>query len=290
MISEIITTELTDVFIFWFKDSLKILILMSLLFYVINFLQTYFPPEKMSGFLSGKGIIRYPLAAFFGSLSPFCSCSTIPLFLGFLRAGVKIGATLTFLLTSPLINLAAIPIMWNYFGWQITLIYVIIGVTISITTGVILERLGFEKNIERGNAPQSNVSNRWKTALSKTKEQVNEYYMYVLAGTLIGALVRGYLPSYIIQDYATGIFAIPIAVLIAVPLYTNIFAVIPIASSLIQKGLPIEVALVFLIAAAGLSLPEFIMLSKPMDKKLLTATISITTIGIILSGYILTLI
>jgi uncharacterized membrane protein YraQ (UPF0718 family) len=272
---------------FWIFDSLKILTLMSILFLGLNYLRTYLTPQKISEYLEQHKNIQYPLASFFGTLSPFCSCSTIPLFMGFLRAGVSIGPTLTFLLTSPIVNLVAIPILLTTFGWKITVLYTGMGLSISMFAGFSLEKLGFEKNIERGDTPETGIDNRWKKAYRDTFDQMKRFTPYVLVGTALGAMIHGYLPTGLLQQYASTPLAIPIAVLLAVPVYTNIFAVIPVVESLMAKGLPVSVAVTFMMAAAGLSLPEFIMLKDVMDKKMLSALVGVVTAAIILTGFLI---
>lgn len=272
---------------FWIFDSLKILTLMSILFLGLNYLRTYLTPQKISEYLDRHRTVQYPLASVFGTLSPFCSCSTIPLFMGFLRAGVPIGPTLTFLLTSPIINLVAVPILWEAFGWKITLLYTIVGLTISMIAGFSLEKLGFEKNIERGDVAETEVDSRWKEAYRDTYDQMKRFTPYVLVGTALGALIHGYLPTDILKKYSTTVWAVPLAVLLAVPVYTNIFAVIPVVESLMAKGLPVSVAVTFMMAAAGLSLPEFIMLKDVMDNKMLGTLIGVVTTAIVITGYLI---
>ncbi|MFB6204457.1 MAG: permease [Candidatus Nanohaloarchaea archaeon] len=274
---------------FWIHDSVKILALMSVLFFGLNYLRTYLTPRKISEYLDRHKTVQYPLASFFGTLSPFCSCSTIPLFMGFLRAGVSIGPTLTFLLTSPIVNLVAIPILWTAFGWKITLLYTVVGLTISMIAGYSLEKLGFEKNIERGNVAETEVDNRWKEAYRDTYDQMKRFTPYVLVGTALGALIHGYLPTDLLRRYASTVWAVPVAVLLAVPVYTNIFAVIPVVESLMAKGLPVSVAVTFMMAAAGLSLPEFVMLKDVMDNRMLATLIGVVTAAIILTGYLISI-
>lgn len=272
---------------FWIYDSLKILALMAILFFGLNYLRTYLTPQRISESLDRHKAFQYPLASFFGTLSPFCSCSTIPLFLGFLRAGVSIGPTLTFLLTSPIVNLVAIPILLAAFGWKITLLYTFVGLSISMIAGFSLEKLGFEKDIDRGGTVETDVGNRWKKAYRDTYDQMKRFTPYVLIGTALGAVIHGYLPTDLLQKYSNTVWAVPLAVILAVPVYTNIFAVIPVVESLMAKGLPVSVSVTFMMAAAGLSLPEFIMLKEVMDNKMLGTLIGVVTVAIILTGYMI---
>lgn len=271
---------------FWIYDSVKILSLMAGLFFGLNYLRTYLTPQKISEYLGQHRLLQYPLAAVFGTLSPFCSCSTIPLFMGFLRAGVPIGPTITFLLTSPIINLVAVPILWATFGWKITLLYTGIGLSVSILTGLTLDRLGFEKNVERGEVAKANIDNRWRKAYEDTFDQMKRFTPYVLVGTALGALIHDYLPTGLLERYASTPWAVPVAVLLAVPVYTNVFAVIPVVDSLMTKGLPVSVSITFMMAAAGLSLPEFVMLRDVMDNKMLATLVGVITFAIIATGYL----
>ncbi|MDY6778425.1 MAG: permease [Candidatus Nanohaloarchaea archaeon] len=272
---------------FWIYDSVKILTLMAGLFFLLNYVRTYLTPQRISRSLERHRVFQYPLASFFGTLSPFCSCSTIPLFLGFLRAGVSIGPTLTFLLTSPIVNLVAIPILLTAFGWKITLLYTATGLSISMIAGFSLEKLGFEKDIDRGDTVEQDIENRWNKAYRDTYDQMKRFTPYVLAGTALGAVIQGYLPTTFLKKYANTFWAIPLAVLLAVPVYTNIFAVIPVVASLMAKGLPVSVALTFMMAAAGLSLPEFVMLKEVMDNRMLATLIGVVTAAITLTGYMI---
>lgn len=272
---------------FWVYDSVKILSLMAVLFYGLNYGRTYLTPRKISGYLERHRSAQYPLASFFGTLSPFCSCSTIPLFMGFLRAGVPIGPTLTFLLTSPIVNLVAVPILLAAFGWKITALYVVTGLSVSMLAGFTLEKLGFEKSVERGEVAETGVDNRWRKAYRDTADQMKRFTPYVLAGTALGAVIHGYLPTDLLEKYASTVWAVPLAVILAVPVYTNIFAVIPVVESLMAKGLPVPVAVTFMMAAAGLSLPEFVMMKEVMDRKMLAALVGTVTAAIILTGYLI---
>lgn len=272
---------------FWIYDSLKILTLMAILFFGLNYLRTYLTPQRISESLDRHKAFQYPLASVFGTLSPFCSCSTIPLFLGFLRAGVSIGPTLTFLLTSPIVNLVAVPILLTAFGWKITALYTGVGLSISMIAGFSMEKLGFEKDIERGETVETEIENRRREAYRDTYDQMKRFTPYVLVGTALGSLIHGYLPTDLLQKYSNTVWAVPLAVILAVPVYTNIFAVIPVVESLMAKGLPVSVSVTFMMAAAGLSLPEFIMLKEVMDNKMLATMIGIVTVAIILTGYMI---
>ncbi len=278
---------------FWIVDFTKIMVLMSIMFYILSYLRTYLTPARISRILNRFPGISYPLAAGFGVLSPFCSCSSIPLFLGFLGMGLSLGVTLTFLLTSPMVNLVALSILPTMVGFKITLIYLVAGVTVAILTGIILQLAGFERYVERPNTatPQEvEGQNRWKAAWQRTRDQMKSLTPYVAAGTGIGALIHGFVPASLLAKYATGNFAVPLAVILGIPLYTNVLAALPIVEALLGKGVAMPIAISFLMSATGLSIPEFIMLKKVMDIRLLIGLITIIGTAIITTGYVLYLV
>lgn len=277
---------------FWIYDSLKIGFLLALVIFAVGFIRTYISPEGVRNYMEGKSmIIGYFLAAGLGIVSPFCSCSTIPIFLGFVGAGVPFGMTITFLVTSPMINEAAIVVLLGVLGVNITVLYIVGGVSIGILGGILLDRIGFDKYVmdfdfggqcECEENPSKTM--RVKQAYSEAKDIITRVFPYVLLGVGIGALIHGFVPQEVITNYLTGSLAVPGAVAAGVPVYTNIMGVIPVAESLIGKGLPIGTSLAFMMSVAALSLPEFVMLKQVMKKKLIISYAIIIAIGITMMG------
>lgn len=273
---------------FWVYDFTKITVMMAVLFYGLMYLKTYLTPATISRALTNYSSVSYPLAAFFGVLSPFCSCSSIPLFLGFLGMGVGLGATLTFLLTSPMVNLAALSILPTMVGIKVTLLYALAGVTVAMVGGAVLQMLGFERYVDRpdmSSPPEDKNQDRWRIAYEKTREQMVELLPYVAGGTAVGAVVHGFIPASWLEQYASGPFAVPMAVVIGIPMYTNVLAALPVIEALIGKGVAVPIAIAFLMSATGLSVPEFIMLKKVLDIRLLAALILVIGVSIIGVGY-----
>lgn len=293
-----ITGSAADALHFWIYDTLKILFILSVVIFGIGYLRTYIEPEKVREYLSGKhSVVGYGVAAFLGIVSPFCSCSTIPIFLGFVGAGVPFGMTITFLFISPMVNEAAIFVFLGVLGWKITLLYIVAGVTLGIAGGYTMKRLGFDKYV----VDVTSVSNiecdedlskkeRARQAYQEAKDIIKRILPYVMIGIGIGAVIHGYVPREIIVDNLSGQLAVPMAVLVGIPIYTNVTGVIPVVESLIGKGLPIGTSLAFMMSVAALSLPQFIMLKKVMKKELLIAYGSIIAVGIMIIGLLFNLI
>ncbi|MFW5912422.1 MAG: permease [Candidatus Hadarchaeota archaeon] len=277
---------------FWIYDSLKISFILFLVILGVGFVRTYVKPEKVREYLKGKhSILGYLGAAVLGIVSPFCSCSTIPLFLGFVGAGVPFGMTITFLFVSPMVNEASVVVLFGILGWKITLLYVIGGVAIGVAGGYSLTKLGFEKYVREFDIGDQDYSEkeiglreRSKMAYREAKEIVKSVIPYVLIGVGIGAVVHGYVPQEVVTEYLTGSLAVPAAVAVGVPIYTNIMGVIPVVESLIGKGLPVGTSIAFMMSVAALSLPQFVMLKKVMEKRLIVTYALMISIGIILLG------
>lgn len=277
---------------FWIYDSLKISFILFLVIFGVGFLRTYVKPEKIRDYLKGKrSILGYFAAAILGIISPFCSCSTIPLFLGFLGAGVPFGMTLTFLFVSPMVNEASVVVLGGVLGWRITLLYVLGGVLIGVLGGYSLNKLGFEKYVKDFDIGDQSYSEeevsfkeRGKMAYREAKEIVRSVIPYVLIGVGIGALVHGYIPREVISSYLTGSFAVPAAVAVGVPIYTNVLGVIPVVESLIGKGLPIGTSIAFMMSVSALSLPQFVILKKVMKRRLIVTYALMISFGIIILG------
>ncbi len=283
---------------FFIYDSIKILVLLFALIFIIGVLRTFLPQAKIKAWMSQRGIIGNIFASFFGSITPFCSCSSIPLFLSFLKAGIPLGVTFSFLITSPLINEYLVVLMLGFFGWKITLLYVLSGLLIGIVSGLVLGRMNLEKylvdDFAYGQSDQEEAqlfltfSSRLQFGLSEAVSITKKIWIWVLVGVAIGAGIHNYIPQEMIQNIIskTGIFSVMIAVLIGVPMYGSCAAIVPIAVVLFQKGIPLGTALAFMMAIAALSLPEAVMLRRAMRLKLILIFFGITTFGIILIGYL----
>jgi len=268
---------------------------------VIGFLRSFLSQEKVKTWIIGtKGWGNF-FASLFGAITPFCSCSSIPLFISFLDAGIPLGVTFSFLVTSPLINEYLVVLMLGFFGWKITLAYIISGMAIGIITGIILGKMKLEKYIEKdiisGNTEETcevkpkGIKQRILFGINEAECIVKKLWIWVLIGVGLGALIHNYVPQEAVQSIVskTGFFSVPIATLIGVPMYGSCAAIVPIAVVLFQKGFPLGTALAFMMAVAALSLPEAVMLRRAMKLKLIVIFFGITTFGIIFIGYLFNL-
>jgi uncharacterized protein len=291
---------------FFVYDSLKIMLMLFGMIAVVGFLRTYLPQEKIRQWLAKGGGMGNFLAAIFGAVTPFCSCSSIPLFFGFLKAGVPLGVTFSFLITSPLINEYLVVLMLGFFGWKITLAYVISGMFIGVFSGLVLGKLSLERFLEKdmldpsaGSASADPAVScaciRYEGMVSRIRFGINEavsivakLWLWILAGVALGALIHNYVPQELIQNAIAraGIFSVPLATLLGVPMYGSCAAIVPVAVVLFQKGIPLGTALSFMMAVAALSLPEAIMLRRAMKLPLIAVFFGITTCAIILTGYL----
>lgn len=286
---------------FFLLDASKILILLLVINYIMAIVRHYLPIEKLRDFLASRKWygLDYLLAALFGTITPFCSCSSIPLFVGFLQAGIPLGVTLSFLITSPLVNQVAVVLFVGLFGWKITVLYVVSAVLLGVVGGFILSKLKLEKcvaeyiwNIKSEKIEVETkketlgvlIKKFWYEGLELTKKIT----LYVLFGIAVGAAIHGYVPPNYFEAHITAenLFAVPLATILAVPLYANAVGVIPIMQSLVDKGIPLGTAMAFMMAVVGLSLPEALILKRVMKMKLLLYFFGITTINIIIIGYL----
>ncbi|MFH1994769.1 MAG: permease [Nitrospinota bacterium] len=282
---------------FFIYDSIKILFLLFTVIFAIGVVRTYLPQRKIREWMGRSGGAGNFFASLFGSITPFCSCSSIPIFLGFLEASVPLGVTFSFLITSPIINEYLVVLMLGFFGWKITVLYVLSGLIIGTVAGIILGKMNLERYlvedlidrrefIEEGDSYNS-LSERIRFGYKEAASIVQKIWGWVLVGVGIGALIHNYVPQEMIQSLIgkTGIFSVPIAVLIGVPMYGSCAAIVPIALVLFQKGIPLGTALSFMMAIAALSLPEAIMLRRAMKLKLIAIFFGVTTAAIIFTGY-----
>lgn len=282
---------------FWVYDTLKILSILVVVIFGVTYLRTYFPPEKIRDYLDGKkAITGYALAALLGIVSPFCSCSTIPIFLGMVGAGIPFGITITFLAVSPMINEAALVVLPGVVGLKLTALYALSGIVVGMSSGYTLNRLGFEKYIEEFNFGDSGVeiddpsrNERLREAYLEAKEIIVEIVPYVIVGVGAGAAIHGYLPGELVTQYLSGPLGVFGAVVVGVPMYTDILGVIPVVESLIGKGLPVGTGLAFMMSVAALSFPQFMILNKVMKKELIAAYATTLATGILIIGLLFNL-
>lgn len=286
---------------FFIYDSVKIILLLFVMISVIGFLRSFLSQEKIKAWIvSTKGWGNF-FASVFGAITPFCSCSSIPLFISFLDAGIPLGVTFSFLVTSPLINEYLVVLMIGFFGWKITLAYIISGMIIGTFAGIILGKMKLERYIEkdilsRGEEKACRIApkkfkDRVAFGINEAKCVVKKLWFWILVGVGIGALIHNYIPQSLVQSIVskTGFFSVPLATIIGVPIYGSCAAIVPIAVVLFQKGFPLGTALAFMMAVAALSLPEAVMLRRAMKLKLIMIFFAITTLGIVFTGYLFNL-
>lgn len=283
---------------FFIYDTIKIFILLSVLIFGISYIQSYFPPERTKKIL-GKydGLWANTLSALLGTVTPFCSCSSIPIFMGFTSAGLPIGVTFSFLISSPMVDLGSVVLLMSIFGPSVAFIYVILGLVIAILGGSLLERMHMEsyledfvKNAKSIDIEESKLTRADRIDYAKTqlKESVKKVAPYIFIGVGIGAFIHNVIPAHFIENLlgSDNPISVVMATIVGVPMYADIFGTIPIAESLLVKGAALGTVLSFMMAVTTLSLPSLIMLKKAMKPRLLIAFIGITVIGIILVGYL----
>jgi hypothetical protein len=284
---------------FFIFDTIKIFILLAVIIFAVSTIRSFLPPEKIRKILSRKHkFIGNIMAAVFGIITPFCSCSAVPLFLGFVEAGVPLGVTFSFLVSSPMVNEVALVMLFGLFGWKIAGIYIASGLVIAIISGLIIGYLPIEhlladfvRNNQAKNAlalPRMNWSQRIKYARDYTRDIIKKVWPYVIIGIGIGAWIHGYVPADFLAQYASADkwYAVPLAVLVGIPLYSNAAGVIPLVSALTEKGVALGTTLAFMMAVTALSLPEFMILKRVMKTKLIIIFASIVGIGILFTGYL----
>jgi Predicted permeases len=283
---------------FFIYDTAKIFFLLVIIIFAIAFLRSFFPPEKTKRALEKlPEFLGNILAALLGIVTPFCSCSAVPLFIGFIEAGIPLGVTFSFLVSAPMVNEVALVLLGGLFGWKIALLYIASGVTIAIVSGWVIGRLKLERwveeyvyKIQSGEAlvEQLSFKDRLSYALSYVGEIVGKVWPYVLVGIAIGGFMHGYAPADFLAKYAGpgAWYAVPLAVAIGVPLYSNAAGVIPIVNVLMEKGMAMGTALSFMMAVTALSLPEAILLRKVLKPRLLAIYFGVVAVGIMLTGYL----
>ena len=282
---------------FFIYDTIKIFILLSVLIFIISYIQSYFPPEKTKKLLGGiKGIKGRILGALLGTITPFCSCSSIPIFIGFTSAGLPLGVTFSFLISSPMVDLASFLLLTSFFGIKIATAYVLLGLVLAVIGGTVIDKLNMEKHIEEyvWSAPNIDLEpeemtrkDRINFSKSQLKDIINKVWLYILLGVGIGAAIHNWIPQSFREKIlgTNNPFAVILATLVGIPIYADIFGTIPIAEALVAKGVGIGTVLSFMMAVTTLSLPSMIMLSKVIKPKLLSIFVFIVTIGILIIGY-----
>lgn len=294
-----ITTRVGGSIHFFIYDTIKIFILLGVLIFMISYIQSYFPPERTKKIL-GKfnGISGNIMGALLGTVTPFCSCSSIPLFIGFTQAGLPIGVSFSFLISSPLVDLASILLLASIFNWSIAIAYVVVGIVLAVAGGTIISKLELEKYVEpfvfehvEGKIDITLPTLTKRDRLSYSKDQVKEIFMrvwkYVIIGVGIGALIHNWIPTPVISAVLgqENAFSVLIATLVGVPMYADIFGTIPISEALLYKGGGLGTVLSFMMAVTALSLPSIIMLKNVIKPKLLAIFVGIVIAGIIIIGY-----
>lgn len=286
---------------FFLYDVVKIAILLCLLIFLISYIQSYFPPER-----SRKILNRFHswqancLAALLGTVTPFCSCSSIPLFIGFTSAGLPLGVTFSFLISSPMVDLASLFLLMSVFGWKIAVAYVVLGLVIAVLGGSMIEKLHMEPYVEEyifttqsidTSSPEVTVRDRIAYAKEQMKSTFQKVFPYVLIGVGVGAVIHNWIPEGWVQTIlgTNNPLGVILAVIVGIPMYADIFSTIPIAEALLSKGAQLGTVLAFMMAVTTLSVPSLIMLRKAVKRRLLWVFIGICTVGIVLVGYLFNL-
>lgn len=297
--------HLAEALNFFIYDSAKILILLFVVIFLMGIVNSYFPIDKVKNYLSRHKLygLEYLMASLFGVVTPFCSCSSVPLFIGFVRGGIPLGVTFSFLITSPLVNEVAIGLFIGLFGLKTTVIYVISGVILGTISGVILQKLNLETyltpwvkevlaNAQREQdvfvAEKQTLTQRLPVIWEEVLTIIKGIVPYVIVGIAIGGLMHGYIPEGFFEQYMdkSNLFAVPIATILAVPMYSNASGILPVVQVLVAKGIPLGTAIAFMMGVVGLSLPEAMLLKKVMTVKLIVIFFSVVTFCIIISGYL----
>ena len=299
------TTALGGAVNFFIYDSIKILILLFLISSIMGIVNAYFPIERLRNYLVSHRLygLQYLLASVFGAITPFCSCSSIPLFIGFVKGGIPLGVTLSFLITSPLVNEVAVAMFLGSFGVQATVIYVVSGILLGCIGGIGLGRMHLEPYlsdwVKHVQAQSEQQSEQWEkdnttffqrlpTVVSDAWQIVRSVLIYVLIGIGIGAFMHGFVPEGFFEQYMSrdNWYAVPLSVVLAVPMYANAAGIVPVVEVFVAKGIPLGTAIAFMMAVVGLSLPEATLLKKVMTLRLISIFFATVTLFIILSGYL----
>lgn len=291
-------THLGQALNFFIYDTIKIFILLSVIIFLVAIIRSYFPPERTRRILSHRQeYIGNGMAGLLGIVTPFCSCSAVPLFIGFVESGVPLGVTFSFLVSSPMINEVALVLLLGLFGWRVAFLYIATGLVVSFISGIVIGKLKLERYVQDyvyrmkvGTTEIANLSFRDKVVYARdyTKDLLKRIWPYVLLGIGVGGFIHGYVPSEFLLKYAgaNNPFAVPVAVLIGVPLYSNAAGTIPIVQALMGKGMPIGTVLAFMMAVTALSFPEAVILKNVLKLRLLLIFFGIVAVAIIGVGYL----
>ncbi|MDN3642983.1 permease [Lutimonas halocynthiae] len=301
--------HLTEALRFFIYDTFKILILLFVVIFFMGIVNSYFPIDKVKNYLSRKKLygLEYLMASLFGVVTPFCSCSSVPLFIGFVKGGIPLGVTFAFLITSPLVNEVAIGLFIGLFGIKVTVIYVISGILLGSISGAILQKLKLEpyltpwvqdvlataqRDQDKFQEEQQNFKQRLPIIWAEAIKIIKGIVPYVVVGIAIGALMHGYIPEGFFEQYMSkdNLFAVPIATILAIPMYSNASGILPVVQVLVAKGVALGTAISFMMGVVALSLPEAMLLKKVMTFKLIAIFFAVVTICIIISGYVFNLI
>ncbi len=302
-------SHFSDALNFFIYDSIKILLLLFVIIFFMGIINSYFPIDKVRNFLSRNPLhgFEFLMASLFGVVTPFCSCSSVPLFIGFVKGGIPLGVTFAFLVTSPLVNEVAIGLFVGLFGLKMTAIYIITGILLGTISGMILHRLRLEnyltpwvkevlENAQKEQdvfvAEKQNFKQRLPVIWGEVVNILKGVVPYVIVGIAIGGLMHGYIPEGFFEKYMgkDNLFAVPMATLLAVPMYSNASGILPVVQVLVSKGIPIGTAIAFMMGVVGLSLPEAMLLKKVMTLRLIGIFFGVVTVCIIFSGYLFNLI
>lgn len=283
---------------FFIYDTIKIFVLLGVLIFIISYIQSYFPPERSKKIMGRfHGIWANIIGALLGTVTPFCSCSSIPIFMGFTSAGLPLGVTFSFLISSPMVDLGSLVLLMSVFGGKIAFAYVVVGLIIAVAGGTLIEKLHMEKEVEdfirqaeevEIESPELTVADRLNYAKGQVLSTVKKVAPYIFIGVAIGAAIHNLIPEHMVRSILGEHkwYAVPLATLVGVPMYADIFGTIPVAESLLVKGAGLGTILSFMMAVTTLSFPSIVMLSKAVKKKLLATFVGIVTVGIIIVGYL----
>jgi uncharacterized protein len=289
-----------DAVSFFFYDTPKVIMLLTLIVFGIGIIRSFFTPEKTRQILAGKKtIVGNSLAALLGVVTPFCSCSAVPLFIGFVQAGVPLGVTFSFLVSAPMVNEIALVLLFGLFGWKIAVLYLVTGLCIALFAGIIIGKLGMEKHVEgwvyvmrMGNSAGMDVGMTWSDRIEYGRQAVRDIVLkvwpYIVAGILVGAAIHGFVPQGLMAKImgAHAWWSVPLAVLIGIPMYSNAAGIIPIVEALLAKGAALGTVLAFMMSVIGLSLPEMVILRKVLKPTLIGVFIGVVGVGILLVGFL----
>ena len=293
-------THLYDALQFFFYDTPKVLLLLAGVVFVMGMVNSYFTPERTRALLSGRHEgVGNVMAASLGIVTPFCSCSAVPLFIGFVQAGVPLGVTFSFLIAAPMVNEIALALLFALFGWKIALLYLVLGLSIAIVAGYIIGRLKMELHLEdwvqkmahvqaKVGADELTLVDRIQAGFASVREIVGKVWLYVLAGIALGSGIHGYVPADFMASFMGKDvwWAVPVSVVIGVPMYTNVAGIIPVIEALLAKGAALGTVLAFMMSVIALSLPEMVILRKVLKPRLIATFVGVVATGILIVGYV----